>query len=156
MELQKKKRPLNISGFTLLELIVVLFLITLIAAFSVVAFSGSLSAGNLDASARELVALMKHARTLSLVKGEMQFVVIDLDAGTYGLEGKGSKRFSKDITVSVIDPLSGEMKHGRHFLVFNPLGTIEAKEILLSSRKKALIVRGDPVVGASVEKKAVR
>lgn len=156
MDLQKKKKRLNISGFTLLELIVVLFLITLIAGFAAAVFSGSLSSGNLDAAARELVALMKHARTLSFVKGEIQYVVIDLDAGTYGLEGKGSKRFNKDITVSVIDPLAGEMKDGRHFLVFNPLGTIEAKAILLSARKKALMVRGDPVVGASVEKKAVR
>lgn len=150
MALQTRSRQF---GFTLLELIVVLFLMTLLAGLSLALFSKRSSSGALDATARELVAVMKRARSASIVTGEMQSVIIDLDSNRFGLEGKGSKAFSRDIVVSVILPPAEEKKEGRHLFNFSPAAGFEDKAILLSSPSRSLLIRIDPVVAARIEKR---
>ena len=139
-------------GFTLLELLVVLFLVTLIAGLSALSFSGGTSAGRLDSTARELVSLLKHSRSYSMTHGEAKPVVIDLDAGTYGLEGKTAKRFAAGMSAAILDPFSGEKKTGRHIILFNPAGGMEGEAILIADRSRSIIVRPDPVLAAIVEK----
>jgi prepilin-type N-terminal cleavage/methylation domain-containing protein len=146
------KKKASVSGFTLLELIVVLFLISLIAGISVVLFTGTLSSGRLDATARNLIAAMKHARALSSMNGEPQAVFIDLDSGTYGIEGKGSRQLPDGITASVTEPFAGIAKSGRHLILFHPVGSIEGGTIILSTPKRAVAVRPDPLVAAVSEK----
>ncbi len=140
------------TGFTLLELIVVLFLMTLIAGLSLALFSNRSSSAALDASARELVAMMKRARSASIVNGQVQTVIVDLDSSRYGLEGKGSKAFSKDVTVSVMLPSAEEMKSGKHLFSFDPAAGLEGKTILIAIPRRSLLIRIDPVVAARIEK----
>jgi general secretion pathway protein H len=144
----KDRTPPADAGFTLLELIVVMFLISLIAGISMVLFTGTLSSGKLDATARSLVAAMKHARVLATMNGEPQAVFIDLDTGTYGIEGKDGKPFPKGITVSVTDPLHGRLTGGRSLITFDPIGSIQGGEVVLSTPKRSLAVRPDPLVAA--------
>jgi len=140
-------------GFTLLELIVVLFLMTLIAGLSLALFSKRSSSGELDATARELVAVMKRARSASIVTGEMQSVIVDLDSSRFGLEGKGSKAFGRDIAVSVILPPAEEKKEGNYLFSFGPAAGFEGKAIVLSTPSRSLLIRIDPVVAARIEKR---
>lgn len=136
------------SGFTLLELIVVLLLISLIAGISVVTFTGALSSGKLDATARSLVAAMKHARVMAIMNGEAQSVFVDLDTGTYGIEGRDGRPFPKGITVAVTDLLDVRQTSGRSLFTFDPLGSIQGGEIILSTPKRSVAVRPDPLVAA--------
>jgi general secretion pathway protein H len=145
------RKPHKNSGFTLLELIVVLFLISLIAGISVVLFTGTLSSGKLDATARSLVAAMKHARVQSSMSGEPQAVFIDLDEGTYGMEGKGGRPFPNGIAVSFSDPLDGTQTKGRHLIEFDPVGGIRGGTVLLATPKRSVSVRPDPLVAAIAE-----
>ncbi len=140
------------AGFTLLELIVVLLLISLIASFSVVLFTGTLSSGKLDATARSLVAAMKHARGQSAMSGEPRAVFIDLDAGLYGIEGSDGRPFPKSITVSFADPLTGTQKSGKHLIAYDPVGGIRGGAVLLATPKRSIIVRPDPIVAAASER----
>jgi len=140
------------SGFTLLELIVVLFLISLIAGISVVLFTGTLSSGKLDATARSLVAAMKHARSQSAMSGEPHAVFIDLDTGSYGIEGTGGRPFPRGITVSFTDPLSGIQTSGKHLIAYDPVGGIQGGTVLLATPKRSVAVRPDPIVAAVAEK----
>ena len=133
-------------GFTLLELIVVPVLMTLIAGLALALFSKRSSSGALDASARELVAVMKRARSASIVTGEMQSVIIDLDSSRFGLEGKGSKAFGRDIAVSVILPPAEEKKEGRYLFSFSPAAGFEEKTILLSTPSRSLLIHIDPLL----------
>jgi general secretion pathway protein H len=144
----KDRTPPADSGFTLLELIVVMFLISLMAGISVVLFTGTLTSGKLDATARSLVAAMKHARVMAAVNGEPQAVFIDLDTNTYGIEGKDGKPFPKGITVTVADPLQGRQTGGRSLITFDPLGSIQGEQVILSTPKRSLTVRPDPLVAA--------
>jgi general secretion pathway protein H len=139
------------SGFTLLELIVVLFLISLIAGISVVLFTGTLSSGTLDAAARSLVAAMKQARAQSSMSGEPRAVFIDLDDGSYGIEGRGGRHFPKGITVSLADPLAGRQTSGRHLIEFDPVGGIRGAAVILATPKRTVSVRPDPLAAAVAE-----
>ena len=140
------------SGFTLLELIVVLFLISLIAGISVVLFTGTLSSGKLDATARSLVAAMKHARSQSAMSGEPHAVFIDLDTGSYGIEGTGGRPFPRGITVSFTDPLSGIQTSGKHLIAYDPVGGIQGGTVLLTTPKRSVAVRPDPIIAAVAER----
>ncbi|MBI5639768.1 MAG: prepilin-type N-terminal cleavage/methylation domain-containing protein, partial [Nitrospirae bacterium] len=110
----------NRAGFTLLELIIVMFLITLILAISTVFFAATLPSSRFNSTARDMASTIRHARTLSKLKGEEQVVFIDLDAHKYGIENLRSKDLSPDIDIRVDDPLAGEIIRGRYRLIFHP------------------------------------
>jgi type II secretion system protein H len=141
-------KKINKSGFTLLEIIIVLSLITLILGLSAFFFMGYLPASKMDATARELAGTIRQARSLARLNSERRVVMIDLDNRTYGMEGQGQKAFPPDVRVSVIDPADGETGHGKHPVVFNPSGGIEGGTILLSRGKKVIRIELDPVTGA--------
>lgn len=136
------------SGFTLLELIVVMLLISIIFGIAGVVFSGRLSSSRFDAAVRELTATMRHARALSRITGEKQTFSLNLDSKRYGIAGKGEKGFSPDIRIRVADPLTGETDHGRYDFLFYPAGNADGGTILLSDEKRKAEIALDPVVGA--------
>lgn len=136
------------AGFTLIELILVILFIALMLGLSSFIFAGSLSSSRLNATARELSASIKHARALTLMKGERHAVIIDLDAREYELTGRGSKKLPPDIAIRVIDPVSGEVRQGRYEFICHPAGFIEGGAIEISNAKGTLRIELDPVLGS--------
>jgi prepilin-type N-terminal cleavage/methylation domain-containing protein len=136
------------NGFTLLEIIVVLSLITLILGLSAVFLTGFLPASRMDATARELAGTIRQARSLARLNSERRTIMIDLDSMTYSMEGQGQKAFPPDIRVSVIDSAAGEIVHGKYPIVFNRSGGIEGGTIFLSRGKKVIRIELDPITGA--------
>ena len=82
---------LSRAGFTLLELIIVIFLITLMVGLSAVFFANTLPSGRFNATVRELASTIRQARHLAQLNGEKQIITIDLDSRSYGIEGRGKK-----------------------------------------------------------------
>jgi len=136
------------KGFTLLEMIIVLFLITLIMGLSAVFFSNFLPSVKFDTAGREISATIRHARSLARVNMKSQTFVIDLDKKTYNIEGLATKHLPRETLIRVIDPLSGEIVQGNYSIVFNPAGGMEGGTIILSLRKKVLRIDMDPITGA--------
>ena len=87
---------MNKNGFTLLEIIIVLFLITVIVSLSSVFFAGFLPSARVDAAGREIAGLIRYARSLARMNMETRIVVIDLDNGTYGIDGLEAKHLPPD------------------------------------------------------------
>ncbi len=139
---------MNKNGFTLLEIIIVLSLITLILGLSSVFFAGFLPSAKADAVGRELSGVIRHTRSLARLNGESRSVVIDLDSRTYGIEGMAQKSFPPELIVKVIDPLSGEIVRGKFPILFNPAGGRSGGTIILSWGKKAMRIELDPIAGA--------
>ncbi|HXX57404.1 MAG TPA: prepilin-type N-terminal cleavage/methylation domain-containing protein [Thermodesulfovibrionales bacterium] len=135
------------GGFSLLELIIVIFLITLVLGLSTVFFAKTLFSSRLTATARDLSATIRYARALAQINGERQVVSIDLDSKSYGIEGKGSKSIPADVMIKVIDPLSGEVPRGKFNINVNGIGGIDGGKIVLSSGKQSLSIETDPIVG---------
>jgi prepilin-type N-terminal cleavage/methylation domain-containing protein len=140
------------DGFTLLEIMIVLFLITLVMGLSAVFFANALPSHKFNASVRELSATIRRAHTLAQLSGSRQTLSIDLDARKYGIEGRGYKSFDRDISVRVLDPFAGESRTGIHRLIFQASGVIQGETIILGARKKEIKIELDPVVGPVVVK----
>ena len=96
------------NGFTLLEIIIVMSLMTLILGLSTVYFAGFLPSAKFNAAGREISGMIRHARSLARMNMERRTVVIDLDSRIYGIEGLGTKPFRRN-RVRVLDPVSGEI-----------------------------------------------
>jgi prepilin-type N-terminal cleavage/methylation domain-containing protein len=140
------------DGFTLLELIIVLFLIALILGLSTIFFANILPSSKFNATIRDITATIRHARSLSEIHGERQTITIDLDSKKYGIEGRGAKDIPPDIYIKVIDPLLGEIYNGKYQLVLNPVGGVESGTIVLWNEKRTVSIQMDPVVGSVVIK----
>ncbi|MBI5102547.1 MAG: prepilin-type N-terminal cleavage/methylation domain-containing protein [Nitrospirae bacterium] len=138
------------SGFTLLELIIVLFLAALILGISTVFFVNTLASGSFNETVRDLNSSMRHAQALARIENAGKSVFIDLDSRTFGIEGRASRRFSPDINIKITDPYSETIVHGRYSFRFSPSGGSDGGEITVSNKKKTAYITVDPVVGSSV------
>jgi hypothetical protein len=116
-------------------------------------FASTVPSAKLNGLSREISSMLKQARITAQNKGEKQTMTIDLDSRTYGIEGKEAKTIPTEITARVIDPLSGEVNHGKYSFIFYETGAIEGGTILLTYNKKTLSIETDPVVGSIVVKK---
>jgi general secretion pathway protein H len=136
------------NGFTLLETIIVLFLVTLILGLSTVFFAGFLPSAKLNATGREIAATIRHARSLARMNMESKTFRIDLDNRTYGIDGQRTKDLPRDAQIRVIDPFYGEIIRGKYPMVFHPVGGMGGGTIILSGGKKIIRIETDPITGA--------
>jgi len=141
------------SGFTLLELMIVLFLAMLMVGMGVIAMMNRLPAARLDATVREISALMRQARTLARIHMVKQTLVVDLDARHYGIEGKLSLKIPDEVRLKIDDPLTGDVDKGIYRLGFSPYGGIEGGTILLTADKRTVSITPDPVMGFLIDRK---
>ena len=79
--------PSRAAGFTLLELIVVLFILALAGALVAPVFTRSFGQLRLKAAARDLAALCRFARTQAIANQVVLEVVLDRGANAYWLRG---------------------------------------------------------------------
>lgn len=140
------------SGFTLLELILVILLAMLILGLTTLLFARTLPSGRLNAAARELSATIRSARALAQISGERQSLMMDLGAGLYGIEGRGEKKLPQEIRLRVIDPLAGPVEEGTFTMVFDPTGFMSGATLELVTTKKVIQIQTDPIVGAVILK----
>ena len=140
------------NGFTLLEIIVVLFLITLILGLSGVFVAGFLPSAKVKATGREMTAMIRHARSVAHMKMEKQAVVIDLDNRTYGIEGNEIKYLPVETAVSIRDPIAGDVIQGKYVIVLPPTGGMGGCIISLARKKQVIRIKLDPITGATMIK----
>jgi prepilin-type N-terminal cleavage/methylation domain-containing protein len=144
LETRNSKLP---SGFTLIELTVVLFLIALIVGLSAVFFGNTLLSAKLNATGRELSATIRQARSLAQLNGTSEAVLVNLDTRRYGIEGRGTRSIPPEIGIKVIDPLLGEVQAGTYRILFEATGGIEGATIDIWNRSRLLRIATDPIVG---------
>ena len=89
-------RARSASGFTLVELIIVMTLLAIVAALAVPSLSRSMRQRNLDEEATRLLALTEYARDEAVSQGVPMIVWIDAKSQRYGIEPKAG--FDSDET----------------------------------------------------------
>ena len=143
---------LNRSGFTLLELIIVIFLVTLMVGLSAVFFANTLPSGRFNATAREIASTIRQERHLAQLNGEKQVLTIDMDSRSYGIEGRGEKILPSGIDIKVIDPLAGEITSGNYRMAFHVTGNTGGGTVVLWNNTRVAHINIDPIAGAVIIK----
>lgn len=136
-------------GFTILEILVVIFLITIILSMSSV-FITSLPSNRFRSTARDIAATIRHAKYLLQTSGEKQVVKIDIDTKRYGIEGRSEKEIPQGIDLKITDAFEGDISEGVFTLSFSRSGVSGGGTIILWDEKREAMIKIDPVIGAAV------
>ncbi len=140
------------GGFTLLELLIVIFISTVLLSISAVFLANYVPSTRLYATARDLSATIRHAKALAQINGQSQAVKINLDSRQYGMEGRRIKEIPSDVYIKISDPFYGDVEQGQYTIVAYDSGAVSGCTVVLWNRKKTLSIQTDPVVGAVVVK----
>ena len=131
------------SGFTLIELIVVIFIISIASALIIPSFMDA-GEGSLKADAKRIGSALRYVYDESVSKKKAYLFYINLDNDSYGFTGQGvSRSFSLKDDVYLKDiliPSLGACSDGEVTVKFGPLGTEEPIILHLSKGKDAYTV----------------
>jgi general secretion pathway protein H len=145
-------------GFSLIELILVLLIIGLGAAFIAPAISNSLINLRLKAATKQLSTVLRYARSRAVASKQTMRVLIDIDNASYsaqipkgpedGEAPSGSTAFPADIRFREVT-LGGEVQDsGQIALLFYPKGNTSGGEIVLENQHGVVYkITIDPIIG---------
>ncbi len=116
------------KGFTLLELIVVIFIISIAAAIIMPSFPWA-ERGVLKAESRRISSALRYVYDEATAKKQTYLFNIDLDNKSWGFKGKKeSRNFEIRGNVKIKDvivPSRGEISRGKLTIEFGPMGPDE-------------------------------
>jgi prepilin-type N-terminal cleavage/methylation domain-containing protein len=133
-------------GFTLLELAVVVFIISLMASLVFPAFYSS---GNrLRSDARKMASLLRYLNDNAISTKETYPLKFDLEEGELSWKGPDGEKSEKVRSLAGVDLQSkGELKKGEVTVFFSPLGIREYMALHLREDDKEMTVSINPVSG---------
>ncbi|NNG47384.1 MAG: prepilin-type N-terminal cleavage/methylation domain-containing protein [Deltaproteobacteria bacterium] len=136
-------------GFTLLELIVVLFLAGIVAALVAPSFSGTLESSRLRSGTAEVRATLTLARTLAASGSRLRSVAFDIERGEYVVDGEARTYvLPEGIRIDSARVGTEEPEQETFRVRFFPDGSAEGAEIVIaSSAGGRLRVTVDPLTG---------
>jgi general secretion pathway protein H len=135
------------AGFTLLELIVVIFLISLIAAMVIPSFYG-MSENKLKSDARRIASLLRYLNDNAISTKETYPLKFDLQERTLSWkESNGRKTETFEDLAGVYVSSKGEVKEGQIIVFFGPLGLQESIAVHLRKEGKGMTVALNPWSG---------
>ena len=122
------EQRLTRTGFTLIELIVVIFIISLTASIVMPSLWGS-GDRSLKSEAKRMGNTMRYIYDEAVSKKQIYSLKIDIENNTWSFESKGESRSfqAKDGVMfkDIIVPSHGEISKGELTLIFGPLGPEE-------------------------------
>ena len=115
-------------GFTLMEIVVVLFIISLVMALVMPSFRG-LGEGALKAEVNRLASTLRYVYDEAVGKKQRYLFTINLDEGFWGFNGGDERRIHRledDVEIrDLVLPSRGKISEGEVILEFGPLGPDE-------------------------------
>ncbi|MGO9213785.1 MAG: Tfp pilus assembly protein FimT/FimU [Syntrophales bacterium] len=138
------------KGYTLMEVMLVVFLIALILGIATIFFANSLPAARLRATGRDMAAAIKYAKYLAKANNERQMFNIDLDYKTYTVEGRETRRIPPDVMVTILDTNLDVITTGRFSIAFDAMGGNDWHSIILSRGRSEITIAMDPVMAAVI------
>jgi len=135
------------SGFTLIELVVVIAVISLVSFLAIFSTGDFLSKTRLQSSAENIAATLRQARRLTITQRKEYKVVFDLKRKSYWIEDKEGSIWKKgnklEKNIIFADPCLGKWGEGDGIVelddpdddsfLFHPEGTAETGSIYLQS-----------------------
>lgn len=84
-------------GFSLIEIVAVIFLIALAISVVSISFSKSMRSAEIQAASRDLVAALRYTRGQAIVKGRQAALDLDIQSNTYQAPGRPIVKLPKDM-----------------------------------------------------------
>lgn len=143
------------QGFTLLELMVVIFIISLIAAVSYPALSRGTASFHLKATGRDIMNTFRFARDKAITEQTGIQIVIDKEKQEIALSDNLGENIRKyllphDIKIKRMALADREVLEGSFVIHFWPNGNSENAQVLLSSDAGSLLrIISDPLSGGA-------
>ena len=136
-------------GFTLMEVLLALFILSLLAAIAAPSFSRTLVSGRIRVCTAEVRATMARARSYAVTGGQVRVVVFHLEEGKFGLDTDEVLRvFPEPIRFGAVKVRGEEIRGEAARVRFYPDGTAEEAEVVITSGDGvALRVKTDPLTG---------
>ncbi|MEW6570050.1 MAG: prepilin-type N-terminal cleavage/methylation domain-containing protein [Nitrospirota bacterium] len=128
------------AGFTLFELVVVVFLLSVIAAFVLPTFSG-LGQNRLTSEAREMASILRYMYDSAVSHKETFMIKFNFDEDTVYLEGPDGEKAKKfDNIADVTTQSRGRVSTGELIFFFEPLGIRENLSVRLNKEGEEMTV----------------
>jgi len=156
-KLGKKGGFARVSGYTLLELLVVLIIISLVSAMVVPKLVGSLNSLNIQTTAKRLASSLRYAREQAVSENTKCIALLDVSAhrlliffnqdeldetspDLLGEEGVSKARLvyelPTDVTIEKIESASGEVESSPFRIDFFPNGSSTGAKITLRNERQ--------------------
>lgn len=128
------------SGFSLIELLVVLFVIGLATVLVSPALTKGLSSVRLKTAARDVSATMRYARSLAVSKAREQVVNFDISEGRYWLneETSAMRELPPDVHFIQVSTPEGDIRTGRAEIIFYPMGSTSGGSVWIGGDRPAV------------------
>ncbi|HET6906833.1 MAG TPA: GspH/FimT family pseudopilin [Rhodanobacteraceae bacterium] len=139
-------------GFTLLEILAVLALLGIALAVTAFSLDGGLDRARLDASARDIVAALRHTRTRALVEHRPQWFTLDLNARTFASPGRDPQGIPGGTVLHVTSAAEDVQHPGEARIRFFPDGSSTGGNIELTRKNREVRIDVDWLTGAVAEK----
>jgi prepilin-type N-terminal cleavage/methylation domain-containing protein len=148
MEEKVEKEKMRISkagisskhGFTLLELVITLFIISLVMAIVLPSFSG-FGDRRLKSEAMEMASILRYMNDSAVSRKETFLMKFDLDEGRVYLKGPdGEKTRRFDNMTDVTSQSTGKVSRGEITFFFEPLGIRENINVHMSDGKMEMSI----------------
>ncbi len=128
------------GGYTLLELVVVVFIISLLAAVIFPSFSW-VGESKLKSEAKKAASLLRYLNDSAISRKETYSLRFDIREGMLSWKGPdGEKKEMMRSLAGVRLSSKGTLKDGEVTLFFGPLGVAENTDILLEDKEEGLDV----------------
>lgn len=134
-----------VQGFTLLELIVVLFVVSFVAA--VVLPSFTVSSSVVKAEARKVASLLRYLNETAVSRKETLAIMFDLDEGIVAWPEPAERTEKMKGLYAVELQSRGMVKEGELTVFFEPTGMREYLAVYLEHNGKEKVVMFNPVSG---------
>jgi prepilin-type N-terminal cleavage/methylation domain-containing protein len=143
-------------GFTLMELIVVMTIISLMTAAVVPIYQGTLTWTRNDRALSQVVSLMKYAQERAVTDSVSYRFYLDDEAGTFWLSRQGTDKDGDAVFVRIVDSLTGlhrlpeglsfkrpSARHDKsasaYYVTFHPSGACDYATIKLAKADRSTI-----------------
>ena len=142
-------------GFSLLELILVLVVISVVAAVTYPAMSRGRTAFHLRAVSRDVISSLRYAREVAVTQQKVMIALIDGQSQRVTVSdevGDGSRSFAlpTDVAIQGMTGEGVEMLQGPLRIRFLPNGSADDAQIALKAENGASVrITMDPITGAA-------
>ncbi len=135
------------SGFTLLEILAVIFIVSLVSVLVFPSFAGFGEKG-IRSEARKIASLLRYLNDSAIYTKQTYPLTFDFSDGSLGWKDPEGEKTDRMKTLFSVDLQSrGELKEGQVTVFFGPTGGQEFIKVRLKDGEKGLTVAFNPASG---------